>query len=283
MVKDSIKPIKKLGQNFLRDENILRRIADAALINSNDIILEIGTGAGNLTRYLCERAKFVYTVEKDARVCKIAEENLKEFKNIKIICDDILCVIGSLAEFASSGREEFPRAGGRIKIIGNIPYYITTPIIFKLLKQRKYIEDIIIMTQKEVAERIVAKPGGPHAGRGKDCGILSHSAQFYTKPEILFFIKKGAFRPQPKVDSALLRLKPLEKPLVTVKSEDGFLNIIKAAFGQRRKTLLNSLSGGLKLKREEIENVLRKAEIDPKRRAETLSPQEFARISNFLL
>ena len=263
---DKIKPVKKLGQNFLRDKNILRRIADAAELTGDDAVLEIGTGTGNLTKYLCEKAKFVYTVEKDAGLCKVAQGNLKNYKNIEIVCGDILKInVGAIHELPL-----------RLKIVGNLPYYITTPIIFHLLNQRRYINDIIIMIQKEVAQRIVARPGG------KDYGILSCSAQFYTKPEILFHISKGKFYPQPKVDSALLRLKILEKPAVAVKDEEKFLKVIKAAFGQRRKTLLNSLSAGLKLKRVEVESVLQKCSIDPKRRAETLSLAEFAKIANML-
>ena len=263
-ISRKIKPIKRFGQNFLCDERILQRIADAAGLTSQDVVLEIGTGAGNLTKYLCKKTRFVYTVEKDARLCKVAAGNLAEFNNVKIICADIL-------------KTDLQGFGSGLKVIGNLPFYITTPIIFKLLEQKKYIDDIIIMVQKEVAGRIVAKPGG------KDYGILSCSVQFYTEPEILFHISKNVFRPQPKVDSTLLRLKPLDTTAVCVKDEGNFLKLIKAAFGRRRKTLSNSLSGesGLGLAKEDVEKILRKAGIDPKRRAETLSLEEFAKISNF--
>lgn len=270
-VNQKIKPIKKLGQNFLHDENILQRIADASQLTNDDVVLEIGSGTGNLTKYLCERAKFVYAVEKDSRLCKIAEENLKEYKNVKIICGDILKIdVG--ADLCVR-----PSCGGRhtglppqIKAIGNLPYYITTPIIFKLLERRQYISDIVIMAQKEVAQRIIASPGG------KDYGILSCSAQFYTKPKIMFYINKGAFLPQPKVDSAVLRLKILKKPAVAVKDEKLFFNIIRAAFGKRRKMLRSSLS--YIIAKDKLALVFAKTGIDGRRRAETLSLEEFAKI-----
>ena len=263
---DKIKPIKRLGQNFLRDENILQRIADAAHLSGEDTVLEIGAGSGNLTRHLAEKAGFVYAVEKDRRLCKAAEENLKGFKNVEIICGDILKID------VGAGLKPAPT-----KVVGNLPYYITTPIIFKLLEHKENISDIIIMVQKEVAERIVAKPGG------KDYGILTCSVQFYTEPKVLFKISKGSFYPRPKVDSVLLEMKILKKPAVNVKDEQKFFEIIKAAFGQRRKTLLNSLCNRLHLEKEAVEDILRKAGIEPQRRAETLDLDEFAKISNFLL
>jgi len=262
----TIKPIKRLGQNFLHNERVLQRVADAACINSDDIVFEIGTGTGNLTRYLCEKAKFVYTIEKDARLCRVAEENLRDFKNVKVICADILKI--DVGAYCNTPLQ--------LKVVGNLPYYITTPIIFHLLKQRRYIKDITIMVQKEVAERMTAMPGG------KVYGILSCSVQFYTHPEILFNISKSCFKPQPKVDSAIIKLKILEKPAVEAE-EDKFLKVIKAAFSQRRKTLLNSLYAGLNLKKEMVDKVLIKTGINPKRRAETLSIQEFAKLANFLL
>ncbi|OIO78821.1 MAG: 16S rRNA (adenine(1518)-N(6)/adenine(1519)-N(6))-dimethyltransferase [Candidatus Omnitrophica bacterium CG_4_8_14_3_um_filter_43_15] len=262
---DKIRPIKKLGQNFLRNENILQRIAAAAQLDNNDIVLEIGAGTGNLTKYLCEKTKFVYAVEKDARLCKIAEENLRRYKNVKIICKDILKID------MGSGFEPDPISIDRpFKIIGNLPYYITTPIIFHLLVQKKYINDIIIMVQKEVAQRIIAKPGG------KDYGILSCSVQFHAKPKILFNVIKAAFRPQPKVDSSVLKLKILEKPAVAIKDEKLFFNIIKAAFGKRRKMLRSSLAG--LITKDKLTDILAKSGIDETRRAETLSLEEFAKI-----
>jgi 16S rRNA (adenine1518-N6/adenine1519-N6)-dimethyltransferase len=262
-ISQKIKPVKKLGQAFLRDERVLQRIVASAQISRTDTVVEIGSGSGNLTKYLVEKAKFVYAVERDAGLCKIAEANLAAFKNVEIVCGDILKI--NLQDW------------GNLKVVGNLPYYITTPIIFKLLEQKRYIDDIIIMVQKEVARRIVAKPGG------KDYGILSCVVQFYARPEILFDINKGAFWPQPKVDSALMRLRPSRQPAVGVKDEEQFLKVIKAAFGRRRKMLANSLSGksGLGLAKEDVEKILRRVRVDPKRRAETLSLDEFARITNF--
>lgn len=270
MANYSVKPIKKLGQNFLRDENVLRRIADAAELSGQDVVLEIGTGTGNLTKYLCQKAKFVYTVEKDPRLCRIAEENLREFKNVKVVCDDALGVIACLGSLDSEVRSE---AG--LKIIGNLPYYITTPIIFKLLGQRRHISDMVITVQKEVARRIAAKPGN------KDYGILSCLVQFHAQPRIMFEINKTRFYPQPEVDSALVRMKVLEKPAAVVNDEKIFLKIVKAAFSHRRKTLLNSLYDSLGLEKGRIRNMLQKCGIDPKRRAETLNLNDFAALANF--
>ncbi len=266
MQKLDVRPSKRLGQNFILDNNILQRIVKAAEINSDDIILEIGTGIGNLTRHLCEKAKFVYSVEKDTNLCRIAEENLREFDNVKIICNDVLKInVGAIHELPL-----------HMKIVGNLPYYITTPIIFKLLEQRQHVSDIIIMVQKEVAERIIAKPGN------KDYGILSCAVQFYANPEILFKINKAAFSPRPKVDSALIRIKLLKMPSVSVDNEDAFLKLIKSAFSQRRKTLANSLSAEniLGLSKDKAMDALKKAGINYKRRAETLSLEEFARLYN---
>lgn len=282
MANYSVKPIKKLGQNFLRDENVLRRIADAAELNEQDIVLEIGTGSGNLTKYLCQKAKFVYTIEKDARLCRIAEENLREFKNVKVVCDDALDAIARLACLTarplasppSAARNEASRIR-RLKVIGNLPYYITTPIIFKLLGQRQRVSDIVITVQKEVARRIAAKPGN------KDYGILSCLVQFHTQPRVMFEINKTKFYPQPEVDSALVRMKVLEKPAVIVNDEEKFLKIIKAAFSHRRKTLLNSLYDSLDLEKKDIKNILQKCGIDPERRAETLDLNDFAALANF--
>lgn len=274
---DNVKPIKKLGQNFLKDKFVLRRIVDSAGIDYNDVVLEIGTGTGNLTKYLCEKSKFVYTVEKDARLCSVAKENLKEFDNVKIINNDILEIdvgAGPCARPLQGNHRGLPL---QLKVVGNLPYYITTPIIFKLFDYRQYISDIVIMVQKEVAQRIIALPGG------KDYGILSCTVQFYAKPQILFYIKKGLFYPQPEVDSALVRLEVLKQPSVSVTSEEKFLKLIKTAFNQRRKTLVNSLcsKSGLGLIKNEALDILQKSGIDPARRAETLSLEEFARICNF--
>ena len=275
MQKPNVKPIKKFGQNFILNDNILERITNASRISGSDIVLEIGTGIGNLTRHLCRKAKFVYTVEKDTRLYKIAQENLREFDNVRIICNDIMNVIVSFGKVIFSDNKEFFGNGGRLKVVGNLPYYIVTPIIFKLFSRRQYIADIFITVQKEVARRIAASPGS------KDYGILSCAAQFYTKPQVLFNIKRGAFYPRPKVDSAVLRMQLLDKPIVCVKDEKIFFNLIKMTFGRRRKTLLNSLSGknALNSTRDDIKKILQKADIDYKRRPETLSLDEFASLA----
>jgi len=245
-------------------------------VSDEDVVLEIGTGICNLTKYLCQKAKYVYAVEKDKRLCKIAEQNLFGLKNVEVISNDILKVdLKNFLSFSSS----LATSPSLLKVVGNLPYYITTPIIFKLLDQRRYISDIFIMVQKEVAQRIVARPGV------KDYGILACSVQFYAQPTILFNIGKGAFSPQPKIDSSFIRLEILDKTSVEVKDEKLFFKIIKAAFGRRRKTLLNSLGAKYRLgmPKGKILEAMEKAGISFQRRPETLSLKEFAKIADFLL
>ena len=272
--KYNFRPNKKMGQNFLLDRNILQRITNAVLLNNNSVVIEIGTGMGNLTRYLCQKAKFVYTVEKDPMLCKIASDSLSNFKNLKIVCDDILEV--DLRELLSSENKS-PDAKHKFKVVGNIPYYITTAIIFRLLKQRQYCDEIFLTVQNELAHRIIASPGT------KDYGVLSCSVQFYAAGEILFKINKNVFYPHPEVDSAFIKIKLSEHPAITIKDEKGFLKFIKMAFSHRRKTLLNSLCSktALGLPKDIVKDMLDSLKVDYKRRPETLTLNEFARIYNY--
>jgi len=247
---------RPLGQIFLHDPTILKGIIEAAELERDDLVVEIGPGLGRLTRMLAEKVKRVIAIEIDFALFEKLKTELADFKNVELIREDAL----------KYPYENLPK----FKVVSNIPYYITTPLIFRLLKARKNLISVTLTLQKEVAERIVARPGG------KDYGRLSIMVQYHVEPKLKFIIPKGAFRPVPKVDSAVLHMKILEKPPVDVKDEGFFFGIVRTAFSQRRKTLSNSL----KSIREDTKEWLFEAGIDGKRRPETLSIEEFARLSN---
>jgi 16S rRNA (adenine1518-N6/adenine1519-N6)-dimethyltransferase len=247
---------KYLGQNFLFDPLILSRIVGAADIGSEDLIVEIGPGPGRLTGILAERAGRVVAIELDDRLYERLKVELAGFDNIELIHGDAL-------KYCYECLPEF-------KVVANIPYYITTPIIFRLLHAKGNLKSMTLAVQKEVAERIAAKPGT------KAYGVLSLVVQYHTKPDLKFLIPKEAFRPVPKVDSAVVHIRILDKPFVEVKDEKLFFRIIKMAFSQRRKMLSNSLKSA----RENVKEWLTRAGIDPQRRPETLSIEEFTRLTN---
>jgi 16S rRNA (adenine1518-N6/adenine1519-N6)-dimethyltransferase len=249
---------KHLGQNFLYDPSILNRIIQVAQLHGEDLVVEIGPGTGRLTKMLAEKVKKVVAIELDDKLFAKLKIELADYQNVELIHGDAL----------NYSYENLPQ----FKVVSNIPYYITTPIIFRLLKARKNIESMTLTIQKEVAERITAKPGG------KDYGVLSLMVQYYAKPKLEFIIPKGAFRPVPKVDSAVVHIKILERTSVSVKDEELFFRVIKTAFSQRRKMLSNSL----KKIQEDVKEKLVELGIDPNRRPETLSIQEFARLSDML-
>lgn len=259
---------KSLGQNFLIDGNILKNISKAGEITKEDLILEIGPGIGTLTEELALNAKKVVAVELDKNLLPILDETLKAYDNIEIVHGDILKI--DLKELIDNKLE-----GGPIKVVANLPYYITTPIIGKLLEENLNIHSIIVMVQKEVAGRIVAGPNN------KEYGALSLFINFYSHPEIILRVPKTVFMPQPRVDSAVVKL--------TIKDElpdvdrDLFFKVVKSAFSKRRKTLLNSLSSGeLGLEKEIIKNVLKEANIPLNMRAENLNIEDFIKISKIL-
>lgn len=259
---------KSLGQNFLIDGNILKNISKAGEIIKEDLILEIGPGIGTLTEELALNAKKVVAVELDKNLLPILDETLKAYDNIEIVHGDILKI--DLKELIDNKLE-----GGPIKVVANLPYYITTPIIGKLLEENLNIHSIIVMVQKEVAGRIVARPNN------KEYGALSLFINFYSHPEIILRVPKTVFMPQPRVDSAVVKL--------TIKDElpdvdrDLFFKVVKSAFSKRRKTLLNSLSSGeLGLEKEIIKNVLKEANIPLNMRAENLNIEDFIKISKIL-
>ncbi|MDD6485263.1 MAG: 16S rRNA (adenine(1518)-N(6)/adenine(1519)-N(6))-dimethyltransferase RsmA [Clostridiales bacterium] len=257
---------KGLGQNFLTNPAVIEEIAEAA---GDGGVIEIGPGFGVLTHALAERAKKVVALEIDERLPQILEYTLADCDNVKVLNCDVM-----KTEFRALIDEEFK--GMSVSVAANLPYYITTPIIAKLLEERLPLKDIIIMIQKEVAERIEAKPGT------KSYGAITLLCQYFAQPEIITTVSAGQFVPPPKVDSAVLRLRLLDKPRVTVADEDKFFKVIKAAFSQRRKTLLNCLSSYFNRPKEELAKIMEEAGIEPTRRGETLSIDEFAKLCDML-
>jgi len=264
---------KSLGQNFLIDANVLKRIVDFAGLTKDTGAIEIGPGIGALTEQLARASKKVVAFEIDQRLIPILAETLSEYHNVKIFHQDVL-----KADVKAVIAEEFQDIRD-IMVVANLPYYVTTPIIMKLLEEKLPIRGIVVMLQKEVASRISAKPGT------KDYGTLSIAIQYYTHAEIVMTVPKTVFVPQPNVDSAVIRLTKRERPAVDVKDESFFFQVTRASFAQRRKTLLNNLTSQLpdgKQKKEEILAALSSCKIDPVRRGETLSLEEFARLSDAL-
>ena len=250
---------KHLGQHFLYDPLIIEKIIEAADLHPEDLVVEIGPGPGKMTRMLSGKAEQVIAIELDDKLYEKLKTGLAGYNNIQLIHGDAL-------EYPYENLPEF-------KVVANIPYYITTPIIFKLLDARKYLRTITLTVQKEIAERIVAGPGG------KDYGVLSIMVQYYSEPSLKFMIPKEAFRPVPKVDSAVVHIRILKEPSVYVKDQEFFFKVVKTAFSQRRKMISNSL----KSIRLDVTEWLDKAGIDPQRRPETLSIEEFARLADMPL
>lgn len=259
---------KSLGQNFLIEKSVLERIIDGAEITEADSILEIGPGIGTLTRYLAANAKKVVSVEIDSSLLPILKETLADYPNTSVVHGDVLKV--DLKALISEHFDNIPP-----KVVANLPYYVTTPIVMKFLEEGIPVTDLVVMVQKEVADRMAAKPGG------KDYGSLSVAVQYFCDPEILFKVSTGCFMPAPKVESSVIRLKVLKNPKVQVASRKLFFATVRGAFGKRRKTLLNALSdSGLAFTKEQVKGILAAAGIDPIRRAETLSIEEFAVLAN---
>lgn len=258
---------KNFGQNFLVDERVLDKIVDSADITSDDVVLEVGPGIGTLTQALARRAKKVVAVEIDKTLIPILQELLSDFDNIEIINNDILKV-----DITDIVREN----GGRpIKVVANLPYYITTPIIMNILEKQLPVESITVMIQKEVAYRMQAQP------KSKDYGSLSLVVQYYCKPYLVANVPQNCFMPRPNVDSAVIRLTLLDKPAVDVKNRELLFSIIKAAFSQRRKTLLNCFfnCGGWNLTKEQLTDIINNAGYDEKIRGEALTLDDYAKIT----
>ncbi|MCX7842972.1 MAG: 16S rRNA (adenine(1518)-N(6)/adenine(1519)-N(6))-dimethyltransferase RsmA [Clostridia bacterium] len=274
--KFNIKLTKSLGQNFLTDDNIVGKIIDTAEIAKTDLVIEVGPGIGNMTRELAKRAGKVAAIEIDKHLIPALKENLNEFTNVDIINEDVLNV--DIKRLTEDIRQTYDTElkNDKVKVVANLPYYITTPIIMKFLEEDPGIDMMVLMVQKEVGERIAAKPGG------KDYGALSVAVQYYAKPETVLKVPPGCFIPQPEVDSVVIRLKVFDQPPVKLLNKDIFFKTVKASFGQRRKTLINALSnsGQFHLSKEEIKQILESIGVDEKQRGETLTIEQFARLAN---
>ncbi|MDR5659202.1 16S rRNA (adenine(1518)-N(6)/adenine(1519)-N(6))-dimethyltransferase RsmA [Serpentinicella sp. ANB-PHB4] len=262
---------KSLGQNFLIDGNVLNNIIEGAQISETDAVIEIGPGIGSLTQYLAERAKKVVAVEIDKTLLPILEKTLSGCNNVKVVNDDILKVdVHKLID------THFPNE--RPKVVANLPYYVTTPIIMKFLEEKAPVSSLVVMIQKEVAERMQAAPGT------KNYGALSIAVQYYCDVKILFKVPPSVFIPQPKVESTVIKLDVKEAPRVQVKDESLFFSIVRDAFGKRRKTLLNALStGALKLDKQMIRETLNILHINENIRGEALNIEQFAKITNCIV
>lgn len=263
---------KSLGQNFLTDKNIIDKIIEKTNIGETDLVIEIGPGIGVLTAAAAEAAGKVIAIEIDRNLIPILNETLREYDNIEILNNDVLKT--DLKEILEQNREIYGQKTSGVKILGNLPYYITTPIIMKILEDRVPADSITIMLQKEVADRIKSAPGS------RTYGALSVAVQYYCTVTHVVNAPKEIFMPQPKVDSTVIRLDLRKEKPVQLNSEEAFFAVVKAGFGQRRKTLLNALTGVYGLTKEEIAAVMAAAGIDPVRRAETLSLEEFAALAN---
>lgn len=257
-----IKPKKNLGQNFLFDKNVQRKIIAACEFAPSDTVLEIGAGNGEMTALILEKVKKLYTLEIDSRLIEKLTQDFKDRPNVKIIKQDILKF--NLGRYFSKEK--------KIKVFGNIPYYITTPIIERLISCRKIIDTIFITVQKEFAQRVLAHKGA------KSYGSLSCFLQYYTDPCLLFIIKRGSFFPSPKVDSALLKLKVKPETALALKKEEALFRIIRAAFNQRRKILKNSLKGIVSANR--LGAFFEHYRLSPNARAENLSLADFIELTN---
>ncbi len=262
---------KKYGQNFLIDTHVLDKIINAAKITKDDFVLEIGPGIGTMTQYLASSAREVFAVEIDRALISILEDTLSEYENVTILNEDILKVdIRKLAEERNQGRP--------IKVVANLPYYITTPIIMGLFEEEVPVESITVMVQKEVADRMQTGPGS------KDYGALSLAVQYYASPYIVANVPPNCFMPRPKVGSAVIRLSRHEKPPVDVKDPRLMFRIIRASFNQRRKTLVNGLKNAqdLDFTKEEIERAVSACGFPAGIRGEALTLQNFADLANCL-
>ncbi len=282
--KYNLRLVKSLGQNFLNDYGVVMDIAESAGVGPEDLVLEVGPGIGSMTVELAKEAGKVLAVEIDKNLIGPLKANLSEFSNVEVINKDILKV--NIKELISEHLEKgIEGSGGNevkpfrsVKVVANLPYYITTPIIMKFLEENPGIDTMVFMVQKEVAQRMAANPGR------KDYGALSVAVQFYSKPEIVFNVPPHCFIPQPEVDSSVVRLQIYKEPPVDLLDKDAFFKTVKAAFGQRRKTLVNALSnsGFARVSKEEIKEILINLGIGEKQRGETLSISQFAELSNIL-
>ncbi len=269
--KYGIRAKKKYGQNFLIDENVLRKIVEGAGITGSDTVIEIGPGTGSLTRHLSDAAGKVYAFEIDEKLLPVLSDTLKDRDNVTVINKDILKV--DLNEFISETGIE-----GDVKVVANLPYYITSPVVMMLLTSGAPIENITIMIQKEVAQRMIAPPGN------KTYGSLSLAVNYHSVPKVIMEVPPSCFIPRPKVSSTVIRLDIRERPAITVKDEGMLFSVIRASFNQRRKTLFNGLknSGNLRVSADKIKEAIEGIGKPASVRGEQLSLEEFGKLSDLL-
>ena len=269
--KYNISANKKLGQNFLVDDDIIQSIIDAAELKETDLVIEIGPGLGTLTSKLLEEAGKVIAIELDEKMLKVLNDRFSLYNNFVLINNDVLKVDLNKIIEENLGQLKL------VKIVANLPYYITTPIIMKLLESKLKVESITVMVQKEVADRITATPGD------KLSGAITYSVDYYAKAEEMVFVDKSCFIPSPEVDSAVIKLEIRKEPKVNVINEEMFFKVIKASFMQRRKTLTNGLiNSGIIKDKEKLNSILKKANIEPNIRGEKLTIEQFANLSNLI-
>lgn len=270
--KYNITANKSLGQNFLINDEVIENTVNAANITDKDLIIEIGPGLGTLTNLLLEKSKKVIAIELDNRMVNILNERFKLYSNFEIINKDVLKV--DLKNIIETEKRE--NRVEKVKIVANLPYYITTPIIMKLLEDKLDVESISVMVQKEVAERLLEVPGK------KLAGAITYSVNYYCKVEKIVEVSKESFIPAPEVESEVIKLVLRKKAPVEVKDEDKFFKLIKVSFMQRRKTFLNGVSNSGLIEKQELRNILKKLEISENVRGENLSLEQFAQISNIM-
>lgn len=258
---------KSLGQNFLINPSVCPRMADSCGASDQTGVIEVGPGIGVLTCELAKRAKKVVSIELDSRLLPILKETLSEYENIDVINDDIL-----KADLKKIIDERF--SGMNVSVCANLPYYITSPVIMHLLESRLPITSLTVMVQKEAAKRLCAVPGS------KDCGAVSYAVSYYSNPKILFDVSSGSFMPRPKVDSCVINLEIRKDPPIEIKNEKLFFKIIHASFQQRRKTILNAVSSGIGMNKDELTEALNQAGIGVNERGEKLNLEQFARLSD---
>jgi len=260
-------PKKKLGQHFLIDRNILNKVIRTAEVGKEDVVMEVGPGLGEMTLALARSAKRVIAVEIDARLAEILKKKLADCTNVEVVQSDILKV-----DF----KHLFKKEGHPVKVVANLPYQITTPLLFRFIEAREVFSTFTLMLQKEVAQRMAASPGG------KEYGRLSVLLQMFLDLSVCFFIPPSGFFPHPKVESAVVKMVWKEEPVVNLRDEEWFKKVVKACFGYRRKTLVNALKHSELPLPESIESRMEKIEIDPRRRPETLTIEEFVRLADAL-
>jgi len=260
-------PKKRLGQHFLVDRNILNKVIRTAEVGKEDVIVEVGPGLGEMTLALARLAKYVIAIEIDAKLVEVLKKKSADFPNVEVVKSDILKV-----DF----KHFFKKEGQPIKVVANLPYQISTPLLFRFIEAKEVFSTLTLMLQREVAERMVAPAGG------KDYGPLSIFVQLFLDLSIRFFIKPSAFFPSPKVESAVVHMVWKEKPMIEANHEEWFKSVVRAGFGYRRKTLANALKHSELSLPDSIESRMEKVGIDPRRRPETLTIQEFVRLAEAL-